>query len=481
MAMHYRSDLASTVTCTGVTYKLGGTNLTAFTNTYANNINTGQGGQTTVLSNGIVTFPTGSAGAWATITFTTPFYYNGVDHLVVEMERTAACSSAAFTEAWLNEGYNGVVYSATPGSLTGLAGPYSQNAKFIFSGGDNTVIAKDSAGDNSNNIAPGTAGRTQMLILASDITGTGAITGMAIQPDTITGGTAIGVTVVMANSSPTITNLVADFATNRINSTSTTTVVSNLTYTHPNGMATPVWIPFNNGTFNYNGSSNILVDIIVTAWSGTTHAVDYENVTPVRLVTSGDPAAATGTVRNRSMQPVFRFNGSTMDTVTAGSSSDSYPFSGSASPKRQYLYPATMLGTQGSISKIAFRLKNASNAGAYGNVEVIMGHTVLSSLTTTFASNMVGPSTVYSGSVTIPAGMKAGDWIEIPLSSAFAYDGVSNLVVQVAADTGGVQNSIVADGASSQYTGYHLFTGGRASATGLMNNFIVDQRLWYSK
>ena len=52
IAVKYESVLVSAVTCTGVTIKVGHTNVTALTNIFANNVATGRGGQTTVLSHG---------------------------------------------------------------------------------------------------------------------------------------------------------------------------------------------------------------------------------------------------------------------------------------------------------------------------------------------------------------------------------------------------------------------------------------------
>jgi hypothetical protein len=76
--------------------------------------------------------------------------------------------------------------------------------------------------------------------------------------------------------------------------------------------------------------------------------------------------------------------------------------------------------------------------------------------------------------------MKAGDWIEIPLSNSFAYDGTSNLVVQMASDSGDGTNYIIRSG-DARYGGYHLSTPARADATGVIDAYMVDQRLWYSK
>jgi len=42
---------------------------------------------------------------------------------------------------------------------------------------------------------------------------------------------------------------------------------------------------------------------------------------------------------------------------------------------------------------------------------------------------MTGAVTVLSGTVAIPAGLKAGDWFEMPLTTVFNYDSSQPLVV----------------------------------------------------
>jgi len=77
LAYKYASAVSSAITCTGATIKLGHTLLSAVTSTFADNVANGKGGQTTVLSNGTLSFPADAAGTWHTVEFTTPFDYNG--------------------------------------------------------------------------------------------------------------------------------------------------------------------------------------------------------------------------------------------------------------------------------------------------------------------------------------------------------------------------------------------------------------------
>ncbi len=430
--------VSSGLTCTGVTIKMGHSSLTALTSTYASNVEQGQGSLVTVLQDKTLTMPALSAGDYFTIDLTTPFYFNGVDKLVVDFIRAGTCTDTVDLKydntVPANQSLSGINIASATGNLD-----YPINMEFTFKGGVNTVIAADATGDNGNFIAPGQAGRTQALILASDIHGSGPITGMAIQPYTTTvGGALTGVTVVLAHSAPTTTNLDSNFATNRANSTSATTVVSNMTYSVPANANTPVWIPFNNGSFNYDGSSNILVDIIVSSATGT-YVVDYKNVAGNRIVTSSDPGAATGGMLPRLLQPTFRFNGGTIDAGIGANSYSAQVFDGTADGAEiQSLYSASELGTGGNITSISLRLKNDSVAASYGNYTVKIGHTSKTQLSgsDTYASNMDENMTVHSGSFSIPAGLKAGDWITVPLSTPFTYNPAKNLAVLFSSSVG---------------------------------------------
>jgi len=93
-ALRFRRDSdTGQVTCPNTTIRLGHTNLTALTTTFASNVEQGQGSLVTVLDNTAMTIPAGNAGEWFEIPLTIPFPYNGVDNLVVEMEQFTGCSA----------------------------------------------------------------------------------------------------------------------------------------------------------------------------------------------------------------------------------------------------------------------------------------------------------------------------------------------------------------------------------------------------
>ncbi|HOW84253.1 MAG TPA: hypothetical protein PK573_16945, partial [Spirochaetota bacterium] len=71
-----------------------------------------------------------------------------------------------------------------------------------------------------------------------------------------------------------------------------------------------------------------------------------------------------------------------------------------------------------------------SSAQSYAGYRVLIGHSGLDALQEEPASgNFVDRSTAFSGIVSVPAGLVKGDWIEIPLSRPFFYDGKRNLAV----------------------------------------------------
>jgi hypothetical protein len=77
---------------------------------------------------------------------------------------------------------------------------------------------------------------------------------------------------------------------------------------------------------------------------------------------------------------------------------------------------------------------------------------VLLILADTYASNMDENLTVHSGSFSIPAGLKAGDWVTIPLSSAFTYDQAKNLAVLFSTAGGaGILNNVRWKNSAVQY------------------------------
>jgi len=121
------------------------------------------------------------------------------------------------------------------------------------------------------------------------------------------------------------------------------------------------------------------------------------------------------------------------------------------------MFGAQQLGTGGPVTGISFRLALDSVASGYPAATVVLCHTTNTVLSMTFANNLTGPTTVFTGTLNVPAGLEAGDWVTIPVSG-FAYDPTQNLVVEVTQDAGTAANPILATnvdvpGASGVVTG----------------------------
>jgi len=269
-----------------------------------------------------------------------------------------------------------------------------------------------------------------------------------------------------------LNNLVTSFETN-IDSSSTPVKVAELvSFKVPAGQEY-FWIPMNK-PFKYDGSSNLLLDISAEVSLGS-FPLDYKNVPTVRVVTSVAVDNIDGNLFARSFEPKFRFNGATMDVITAGTAMDNYPFNSSVNPKFNYLFRSSELGTSGKINSLFVRLNNDSQAGSYPNFKVVLGHTERNELTAVFADNMDDAREVYKGTYSIPAGLKAGDWLEVKFDRSFTYNGAKNLVVQMESDAGDHIQSLVGNSITDNR---HAYAADRTAITADgVNSFSLDLRL----
>lgn len=466
--------VVSPVTCSHLTVKMGHTLLTGLTPTFASNVEQGQGSLATVRNSAPFTVPVGAAGDYFTINFDTPFYYNGVDNLVAEFIGAGGCSSdVPLTYSNMT---NGSLVTVTDGSPTGTQNTTYLNMKLSFKGGDDLAYY----GSYGSYVAPFTSNtalrHAQMLHPAATIDGSGPITGIGMVVAAPTTGGTYTATIKLGHAvRSALTTTYAD----NFDHGSPVTVANNVVFTVPANIpaGSTLWLPIT-GSFTYNGTDHLIVDINVTDGSAVVTEWAYTLISGSSVV--GASGNSTGAVDAGALHTKFRFYGGTMDAMTPGNATYSLPFTTGSSAKVQSYYDATMMGSGGTINKIAFRLRFDSVADTYNNVAIVMGHTGASGLTTTFADNMVDAQTVFSGTLTIPAGMKAGDWFEIPLSTTFAYDGKRSLVVQTASDAGTFGNSIVAGNAPS-YTDRLAWSLDRTLPTGTLQPIVLDQRFWYSK
>lgn len=482
ISVRHHLALASSATCPGMIIRMGHTASVNLVSTFADNVNNGKGSFQTVF-NGTVSVPAGGTDAYYSIPLSQPFYYNGVDNLVVDFTYLSSCSASAGIVAH-NTSYNANVFADGSGSSTALTGDVLTQVtdmKFHFSGGDDYFVPTTGVATPNTwpfNINPLAGRKVQMLYTKDEINGSGPITGIGFPVASVTSAQQYTVTIRLGHSA--LTALGTTFADNF--SSTPVTVANNAVFTVPAGVPTGgfVWLPLPNGAFTYNGTDSLVMEIEVIDNGSATGEVDWLiNTAYGRSVKlGGNLGASTGSVNQYAHYTKFRFAGGTVDVITAENIYLTFPY-GMLANKQQFLYRAAELGAKGSISRLAYRLRSDSVASTYGNFELVLGDTTNTTLgDTSFSGNMTNAQTVYSGTYTIPAGLKTGDWVEIPLSTPFAYDGVGNLVVQTSNLAGSV-NHIFVESNATRYPNRRAY---RSNNTGDDPNdrdeILADLRLW---
>jgi hypothetical protein len=453
---------------------MGHTSLTGstLTNTFASNVQQGKGSLATVRNAASFAIPATAAGGYFTINLDTPFYYNGVDNLVVEFVQSGACSGNISLDAAATAG-NYTLWEEL-GNPTGALYDEYLNMKFNFAGGNNIAVYATGSGNYYPFTTTTSGQKVQQLYLASEINGSGPITGIAFPMGTVTTASAYTINVKLGHTNLTaLTNTYA----NNFNVGTPTTVASALSYSVPAGVpvGSYIWVPIPNGTFTYDGINNLIVEVEVTTASGQV-ARQYNSLTGRRLYSSA--GALTGSVDNVFYGIKIRFAGGTMDVILPGTGTFVYPFNSANNNKSQHLYMTAELGTKGTITKVARRLVNNSTASDYNSFVVVLGYTTNTTLGTTFSANMTGAQTVYSGTFSVPAGLKAGDWVEIPLSTPFAYDGTRNLVIQMSTLHGTANNYIVDHSDVARYPSRESFaTSDTTDTASTIDDWLAEVRL----
>jgi len=451
--LRFQNSLANAgpITCPNTTVRLGHSSLATLTTTFANNTN--RGTPVVVFNNATVTVPA-AAGASFDIALTTPFDYNGVDNLVVQVDRTTVCSGAAIFGVDTVSLANRRAYSSAADTTPGIAQNNTTTAstidsavawmQFVFAGGDALVPAADRAGNNSNFNAPASTGRVQYLILASDITGSGPITGIQFAPPAALAAPLTATNkITLSHVAAATTQLASTTFASNVGS-GATVVAQNVPVSLPVG-TTEWWVPLS-GAFSYDGTSNLLIDVETTVTAGGA-TLAYQNAGGNRILRGTATTDTTGVFWQRGLEPKLRFHGGQVVVVppSAGSTFAGQAL-GSTSPggQVQSLYRNDLIGTSGTINAVYVRLLGSSVAGTLTNYKLYMGHTAKTTyvLTDTYASNMNENATVFSGTLNVPAGLVAGDWVKIPLASPFAYDSSKNLSILFTSDFVAAGNNV---------------------------------------
>lgn len=468
--------------CPNVTIQLVHRNVAAaLSTTFASNLTSGRGAPVTVFGPATLTIPAAASGDYFTVPLSGAFNYNGVDNLIVDIESDGCTASTVLDAHDANPVYTALIYNITNrAAATGSTWNSLADMKFGFAGGGNRVQAPGSSGSNIfpfDSFAGGA--KVQLLYYPAEIDGTGPITGIAFPVGAVTTAQSHTVTVKLGHS--TLTALTGTFASN-FNSGGSVTAANAVTFEIPAGAPAGryLWVPLPDGTFNYNGVDNLVVEIEASASAGSTTVTTHQaGVSQRRLVAS--PVATTGSLDSIVNDIQLRFAGGSMDAITPGAmtslSFEGFPFYDNADSKRQFLYRAAELGTRGTITKIACRTSRGGGAETGFSYTMALSHGTAPALSATFATNLAGPVTVFNGTFDLPA-VTVGDWIEIPLTTPFAYNGRDNLVLQISGSGGTAGGFACAlDTASATlYTGRRLFGATSAAATGSVGDMMIDTR-----
>ena len=340
--------------------------------------------------------------------------------------------------------WNGVDKTAD----TGATWDSLAHMKLTFAGGDDKIDL-GGAGSNPWPFDLATVGvserpRMQNLYLASEINGSGPVTGIAFQMNATSPGGNYTYSLKLGHS--TLAVLGSIFADNY--SGSPRTVANAVTFSIPAGIPAGewVWVPIPDGVFTYNGTDNLIVEVAASAGTAST-PLRFASIAGRRVWVND----TTGTATSGAVDPVvnhiaLRFHGAPVQVMPLTTSSSSQVLgSVSTGGQIQNLYDSTSLGTGGRITNVAVRLSGATPvATSLANYKVYMGHTAKTQyiVADTYASNMDENMPVFNGTLTIPAGLKQGDWVNIPLQTPFTYDPSKNLSILFTSDFGVVGNEV---------------------------------------
>jgi hypothetical protein len=106
-------------------------------------------------------------------------------------------------------------------------------------------------------------------------------------------------------------------------------------------------------------------------------------------------------------------------------------------------------------------------------------HTDLNELLPVFADTADEAVEVFNGDYKIPAGLKVGDWLEIPLQKRFKYDVAKNLILQLQSDAGSADQPIGVSTAANVRVIIAWDSG--TSVVDQGNNLFVNLRLKIEK
>jgi len=472
-------------TCPNVTVRLGHSSLNSLGTTFATNVD--RSSLVVAYGAATLTIPAGAAGDAFSIPLNGAFNYNGIDNLVVDITSDACTGDTVLSAHAPVPAYVPLVWSLNSGAATGSPYNYLADMHFTFAGGDNALVYTD--GGTSSNLSGspfsvptrfGQLSKVQLLYPASEVSGSGPITGVAMRVGTnpragVTAGSTHSVNIRLGHTS--LSALTSTFADN-FNVGNPITVANAVSFSVPANVKDGeyVWLPLPDGLFNYNGTDNLLVEITDTAPSASVLWIVDDLPGSARRLVGASGASTTGSVDDLRYHVKFRFSGGSMDVNTPTGMSGGFFTNLPTNSKYQYLFLASELGSPAVLSKLACRLEGSLGVTAGFNYSVNLSHTTASALGVNFSANLQNPITVFSGALSLPA-MSIGDWAEIPFTTTFAYNGRDNLIVEISGTGPGSAVRCAVDSASpSRYVSRAVAGAPSSSVSGTLFDALIDMR-----
>ncbi len=151
-------------------------------------------------------------------------------------------------------------------------------------------------------------------------------------------------------------------------------------------------------------------------------------------------------------------------------SNNTYPFWGIFSGFRwQTMWFQSELNEAGSITKIEWQTYANTNGGSFGNCDILLCHTNVKALTSTFATNYGGntPVNVFKGTYNLSS-YPINTWVTIVEPKTFTYNNKDNLLMEVSwqGGSGGSNLMKVRTSGSPPFPGRVWNTSSKTATTG---------------
>ncbi len=298
---------AADISCKNTTIRVGHTTKTALTPTFANNFDRGTA---EVVFSGTLVVPAGGPGTLVEVPLSTPFVYNGVENLLLQIDRPSGCTAFTLLSTTAAPPASRAFSQSSSASTATTLDAQILWMQLDFGGGEDGVLPADGTSPAAASVPPATAGRAQFLLRALDIVGSGPITGIGFPVSGSNPLTSATFKVTLSHVSAATMDLSDTFANNV---GADPTLVADVALSIPEA-SSRWWVPFSQA-FTYNGTDNLLVD--VEADVSDAFSLRLHDTSSARVMWSADAQSPTGTVETSAAEPVLRFAGAPLQLVEA--------------------------------------------------------------------------------------------------------------------------------------------------------------------